>query len=251
MPGEDWRSPDPYRRLQTADAPTFAGEFMVRNPEFQDDVRRPPNPEGGGPEPSTSSYETKDDSFERRWGCELGPELLSYPPAPRWTLAALPSKLLLIETPPKLSQAAPALDLARIASGPLGFPALEIDQHDNDAAAAYSVVIPLDHLIDVRLAALRQLAAVLLGRRPGPDPLALTRARRTRLIQALRALDGRMAGAPYRAIAQALFGNRALPERAWKTHDLRDRTIRLVRYGEALMRGGYRRLLLHPYRGKL
>ena len=36
--------------------------------------------------------------------------------------------------------------------------------------------------------------------------------------------------------------------RAWKTHDLRDRTIRLVRFGFDMMRGGYRSLLLHPYR---
>jgi hypothetical protein len=31
---------------------------------------------------------------------------------------------------------------------------------------------------------------------------------------------------------------------------LRDRTARLVRLGVALMNGGYRRLLLHPYRGR-
>jgi hypothetical protein len=235
-----------------ADAPTFAGEFMARNPEFQDEVRRTSDPERGAEETARSPHETKDDGFERRWGCEFGPELLSWPPAPRWTLAALPSKLLLIETPPKLHQAAPALDIAKIASDPSDVPAIEINKHHNHAGGgAYSVVIPLDHLLDVRLAALRQLAARLMGRSLNPDPFALTRARRTRLIQALRALDGRLAGAPYRAIAEALFGGRAFPERAWKTHDLRDRTIRLVRYGEALMRGGYRRLLLHPYRGKL
>ncbi|MCG2633173.1 DUF2285 domain-containing protein [Bradyrhizobium sp. WYCCWR 13023] len=33
------------------------------------------------------------------------------------------------------------------------------------------------------------------------------------------------------------------PERAWKTHDLRNRTIRLVQGGLALMRGIYRKLL--------
>ncbi|WP_371418440.1 DNA -binding domain-containing protein [Methylocapsa sp. S129] len=34
-----------------------------------------------------------------------------------------------------------------------------------------------------------------------------------------------------------------MPERAWKTHDLRNRTIRLVKSGLALMHGGYRELL--------
>jgi hypothetical protein len=34
----------------------------------------------------------------------------------------------------------------------------------------------------------------------------------------------------------------------WKTHDLRDRTIRLVRSGVKLMRGGYLDLLRYPGR---
>lgn len=60
---------------------------------------------------------------------------------------------------------------------------------------------------------------------------------------ALRALDGRLAGATYREIAQVLFSPKRIPERAWKTHDLRNQTIRLVQNGFALMRGGYRALL--------
>ena len=52
-----------------------------------------------------------------------------------------------------------------------------------------------------------------------------------------------MAGSTYRAIAEVLFGEKRIPDRAWKTHDLRNRTIRLVQSGLALMRGGYRALL--------
>ena len=59
----------------------------------------------------------------------------------------------------------------------------------------------------------------------------------------LRALDARNEGKAYRAIAEGLFGQKRIPERAWKTHDLRNRTIRLVQRGLALMRGGYRELL--------
>jgi hypothetical protein len=55
----------------------------------------------------------------------------------------------------------------------------------------------------------------------------------------------------YREIAAALFNASRLPERGWKTHDLRDRTIRLCRLGIQLMQGGYRQLLLHPYRHRL
>lgn len=54
-----------------------------------------------------------------------------------------------------------------------------------------------------------------------------------------------MDGASYRAIAELLFGADCIPERAWKTNDLRSRTIRLVQSGLALMRGGYRELLRH------
>ena len=68
---------------------------------------------------------------------------------------------------------------------------------------------------------------------------------------ALRALDGRLDKASYRDIAEALFGRSRMPDRGWKTHDIRDRTVRLARLGFSLMQGGYRRLLLYPYRGRI
>jgi hypothetical protein len=72
----------------------------------------------------------------------------------------------------------------------------------------------------------------------------LTQQRRHRLGLALRALDGRLAGASYRVIAAGLFGDaRVPPGPGWRTHDLRDRTIRLVRAGMELMQGGYLDLL--------
>jgi hypothetical protein len=67
---------------------------------------------------------------------------------------------------------------------------------------------------------------------------------------ALRALDARAEGNTYRTIAEVLFGAKRIPERAWKTHDLRNRTIRLVQSGFALMRGGYRELLRQSRRKK-
>ena len=67
--------------------------------------------------------------------------------------------------------------------------------------------------------------------------------RRQRFTLAIRALDGRLEGNSYRAIAESLFGESRIPKRGWKTHDLRNRTIRLVQTGLQLMRGGYRDLL--------
>ena len=108
---------------------------------------------------------------------------------------------------------------------------------------SYSVNLPLDDCFDVRAQAALRLWRSLTGRALGDDPNALTDQRRERLIQALRALDGRNDGATYREIAQALFGAMRIPDRAWKTHDLRGRTIRLVATGYEMMRGGYRKLL--------
>ena len=78
----------------------------------------------------------------------------------------------------------------------------------------------------------------------------LSKQRRERLSAAIRALDARNSGGTYRSIAEALFGKKRIPDRAWKTHDLRNRTIRLVQSGLELMRGGYRSLLRTERRDK-
>jgi hypothetical protein len=88
------------------------------------------------------------------------------------------------------------------------------------------------------------------GRAPGPAFHELFKQRRERLSAAIRALDARNSGGTYRSIAEALFGKKRIPDRAWKTHDLRNRTIRLVQSGLALMRGGYRELLRPKRRDK-
>lgn len=113
-----------------------------------------------------------------------------------------------------------------------------------------AVLLPLDRLFGVRVAAALRLWRSLNGRPPGKNPAALSEARRKRLVLALRALDGHLEGASNREIAAVLFGIDAAIERNWISHDVRDRTARLVRLGVAMMNGGYRRLLLHPYRGR-
>jgi len=124
---------------------------------------------------------------------------------------------------------------------------VHLDKRGVDPTA---VLLPFDGLFEVRVAAALRLWRALNGRRLGPNPAALSEARRNRLVLALRALDGRLDGATHREIATALFGAHAVSERDWISHELRDRTARLVRLGVAMMSGGYRRLLLHPYRGR-
>jgi hypothetical protein len=111
-------------------------------------------------------------------------------------------------------------------------------------------VLPLDRLFAIRASAALRLWRGLTGRSPECDPATLPATRRNRLVLALRALDGRTDNASYRDIAEVLFGTGRMPEHGWKTHDLRDRTIRLARLGHAMMQGGYRRLLLYPFRGR-
>ena len=100
-------------------------------------------------------------------------------------------------------------------------------------AEIYAVELPLDGDFEFRAHAARRLWRALNDRPPGPPLHALSAQRRRRLALALRALDARMDGSTYREIAEVLFGAKRIPERAWKTHDLRDRTIRLVQTGFA------------------
>ena len=110
------------------------------------------------------------------------------------------------------------------------------------AGSPLSLMLPLDEAFLARLDTALAFWRLMRGERA--TTRALTPQRRARLILGLRALDGRAEGASYREIAVALFGAAHVPDsRAWKTHDLRSRTLRLVAGATALMRGGYRSLL--------
>jgi len=126
--------------------------------------------------------------------------------------------------------------------GHKGLPAVLIGGANRDLPAA--VVIPLDADFGMRADAAWRLWRLIIGRPHGRPPDRLTRQRRHRLGLALRALDGRLAGESYRVIAAGLFGDARVPAGpGWRTHDLRDRAIRLVRAGIGLMQGGYLDLL--------
>jgi hypothetical protein len=111
------------------------------------------------------------------------------------------------------------------------------------AGASQAIELPIDSSFELRAQAAQSLWRGLSGRSPSPLLPNQSPQQRQRFALVLRALDGRNEGKTYRAIAEGLFGKKRIPERAWKTHDLRNRTIRLVQRGLALMRGGYRELL--------
>jgi hypothetical protein len=112
------------------------------------------------------------------------------------------------------------------------------------------IELPLDANSDIRLQAAHRFWCAIEGRRLGAPPLALSLQRRRRFVLTIRALDGWLAGHSYREIAEVLFGKERVLTRSWKDHDLRSLTIRLVKNGTALMRGGYRALLRSPNRKK-
>ena len=75
--------------------------------------------------------------------------------------------------------------------------------------------------------------------RPRPSPAALLE------LHTLQALDATLAGASLREVGEGLFGADAVA--GWYSDGgLRSRVRRLVRRGNALMRGGYRRLAQLP-----
>jgi hypothetical protein len=116
-------------------------------------------------------------------------------------------------------------------------------------ATPLAALIPLDSSFPARSAAALRLSRMLSQGQLQRTPDPLTPLRRQRLRLALRALDGGLAKATYRELAQVLFSGPQDSDH-WKTHELRDRTIRLVRIGFDLMRGGYRALLRIPTRRK-
>ena len=114
-----------------------------------------------------------------------------------------------------------------------------------------AVLLPLDRLFDIRAAAALRLWRGLTGRQPGSAPGALTTQMVRGLILGLRAVDGRRANASHHEIAEELLKVTDISKRDWINHDIRDKTGRIVRKGFALVDGGYRRLLLYPYRRKI
>ena len=104
--------------------------------------------------------------------------------------------------------------------------------------AALSALIPVDKSTQTRSAATLRFLRHVNGSSPGAAKID-----DKRFSEMLRALDGHLAKASYRDIAEQLFGHERLNREPWKTSSIRAMTIRLVKGGIALMRGGYRKLL--------
>ena len=249
-----WRDGGNYGFVKTLPAAGCAWEFLRRNPDYQKAWR---------------AYCLKADALSEEnaaaavWGLVRfkSPEGDARSANVFWTPASLPSVIPLISLPPELADPnrkrnTVSLGPALAKDGPARLvrrQGIQFRLHilDGPGEQMPCAVLPLDQLFEIRAAAAIRLWRGLTGRSPGRDPAELPAARRERLVLALRALDGRLEKASYRDIAEALFGTVRMPDRGWKTHDIRDRTVRLARLGFSLMRGGYRHLLLYPFRGRI
>lgn len=114
-----------------------------------------------------------------------------------------------------------------------------------DAAAFYSVTLPMDSFLELRLQAARRLWRSLTHRSPGPPPGLLPDQLRQWHILSLRALDARLCDESYRTIAEILLGFRGTKE-DFESDPRKNKARRLVAHGIRMMRGGYRLLLHYP-----
>jgi len=173
-----------------------------------------------------------------------------------WSPSSDPAVVLLSERPNFLPTTSNALADRFVAErdGPEGSYS-SLTEHDlqvlllpgTSPGDQLAAVIPLDDDILDRIDALTRLARTWLGRPPLPDT-RMTVDQRRRFRLRLRAADGRMNGATYRAIAIAIYGAARVDTEPWKTSPLRDAAIAFVEAGMALIDGGYLRLLRHRRR---
>lgn len=175
-----------------------------------------------------------------------------------WTVAVSPAVIAVVPLPTALADAASRpLSHARAGLAPDMAGEVLVEQGETilrlyvlpPDGAPVGVLLPLDALFEVRVQAALRLWRALNGRSPGCDPARLSSDRISRLILALRTLDGLDDGVSQREIAGVLFG-REVSAGDWLSHDLHFRMKRLVRFARGLVEGGYRRLLQHPFRGR-
>ncbi|MDX4074143.1 DUF2285 domain-containing protein [Brucella sp. NBRC 113783] len=114
-----------------------------------------------------------------------------------------------------------------------------------DAAAFYAAILPMDEFMELRADAARRLWRCLTGRSPGPSIRVMPAQLRQWHLLSLRALDARLYGESYRAIAEVLLGFRGNKE-DFETDPRKNKARRLVAHGIRMMRGGYRLLLHYP-----
>lgn len=110
---------------------------------------------------------------------------------------------------------------------------------------AYVYAVRPDCQLRERWRAIEAELAMLNAENVHCTAIATNRPDRTSMLhmRTLQALDGMLAGASQRGVAEVLFGITTVTERWYEDSDLRAQVRRLIRRGQTLTGGGYRRLL--------
>lgn len=247
---DQWLPSAAYLYVLHLDGPALAWEYLRRNPGYRRDwARRRRHPDAA-----------------QRWGLRLleDPGLDARDAHPAWfpdhdtvvqlypdadpPLDALPFEFWRIPGDKQLLHDGRRLLLiARLPGGCLRI-ALAPTLDDGMAYAhAFRACHPPYARARALAGELDKLAAAHAG---PPGPVAATKPRPSQSmlmeLHTLQALDGTLAGAALRTVADALYGPEAVVA-TWNTDgDLRARVRRLVQRGQKLMCGDYRRLAQLP-----
>jgi hypothetical protein len=244
--GTHWHPMAAYLYVLHLDAPALAWEYLRRSPEYRRDWMR--------------RRRSSDDVPAHRWGLRVleDPSSDARDVRPTW-----------LSDPERLVQLCP---LAETCAEQDGFDLWQLPGHKHLTHDGDRLVLTCElagHVLRGAIPAalgdgMPYAYAVLAGSRLGERwravegdialwetmgtgrwAVAYERPGRAALLhlRALQALDGTLAGASQREIAEVLFGRSTVATRWSEDSDLRAQVRRLIQRGRVLMRGGYRRLV--------
>jgi hypothetical protein len=226
--------------LAALTVPGFAWEFLRRNADYHADYAR-----------CLSERPVRQANIDARWGLRfpIDPVLPAAQAEVFWRPEVAPGIVIPFEAdaaglePPLVRP--PSIGAARLAEDGLHVRLVAglqmLLRGEARPEGPLVVVLGFDRDFGLRVRAVEALQRVAAGR--AAPRSRLTPAQRLRLARSLTALDGALRDDSYRQIAETVFGAEAVDREDWRTASVRDATIRLVRTGRGLMRGGYLKLL--------
>lgn len=240
-----WYPTAAYLYVLHLDGPALAWEYLRRHPDYRRDWlrrrRRPDAAQAWGlrllEDPTLDARDAHPAWFPDHEGVlQLYPDADPPPDAPVFEFWRVPGDKQLIHDGKRLVLTArwPGC-CVRLALAPGladGMAYLYAIRACAAPCASYrTIAAELDKLATLDAADVPAAAA-----RSRPTPAALLE------LHTLQALDATLAGASLREVAEGLFGTDAVAAGWYADGGLRSRVRRLVRRGQSLMRGGYRRL---------
>lgn len=242
-PTEPWYPTAAYLYVLHLDGPQLAWEFLRRNPDYRLDWlrrrRRPNAAQGWGlrlmEDPALDARDAHPAWFPDHEGVlQIHPDADAPPDAGAFEFWNVPGRKHLVHDGKRLVLTAhwPGC-CARLVLAPGLADGMACLYARRSCATPCIHYRALATALDALTAA--SVAVPVAAVRARPTPAALQE------LHTLQALDAVLAGAPLRQVAEGLFGADAVAD--WHADGgLRSKVRRLVQRGDALMRGGYRRL---------